>query len=179
MGSLKAPHQNDSLMLFMNCCSPTPFLLVENIWSRKNMLHSVPLPPCIFIIERPKSTRYCFTYFIWIICCWISFCVSGAAIYGAENSFPPLQRKCNLLCTLQGDFGSVFVHGVFCPLLPPALFWPNFFLSSFNDCYCDLSFSLPFLHFIFPTVLITENRLNSFSRFHYELLFCSFVIKEK
>lgn len=37
----------------------------------------------------------------------------------------------------------------------------------------------PFLHFILPTVLITENRLNSFLRFHYELLFCSFVIKEK
>lgn len=144
MGPLKVSQHCDSVLLFLNCLV-TKSLLPD--WEhmepvREHAACFVLVFPCIFIVNCLKGTRYCFTYFIWMICCWISFCVSRAAIYGANWEWLSFFSSGNsVYCALfKGGLGL----SLLCPLLPPALnlafflfslwLW-SLFLSAFFPSY--------------------------------------------
>lgn len=46
-----------------------------------NRTYCMSFPPSIFITKCLEDTRYCFIYFIWIICQRLSSCVLKASIY--------------------------------------------------------------------------------------------------
>ena len=77
---LKVLQQSDSLMLFMNCLFLGSFLHCRE---HMESVHTYckPFFFYIFITKCLKDTRYCFIYFIWIICRKLSSCVFRATIY--------------------------------------------------------------------------------------------------